>query len=348
MNNFRLSFYCIVFLAFTVPVLSPRSAQAFHACVTVPELASLVRAIGGQAAKVSVFAKGREDPHFVVPKPSYIKLLNRCDVYVQTGMDLESGWAPGLLQSARNASILPGGRAHIDASTVTTPLEVPIGPVTRLMGDIHSDGNPHYILDPMNGLRVAELLRSRFSLLFPEDEKLFNERYTSFRQELGKALVGNALAGQYDFEKLVILAANRELVPFLESQNEKNLLGGWLKEMHPHRGTKLIADHRIWPYFANFFGLTIISRLEPLPGIPPTTKHLNNVVGLINTTNIPALLVVSYYDNRYADFVADKTGVAVVQMAHQCDARPGTANYIDLIGYNVAQLSRALNGSGGQ
>ena len=90
-----------------------------------------------------------------------------------------------------------------------------------------------------------------------------------------------------------------------------------------------------------------MSRLEPLPGIPPTTKHLRDVVRLVNTTNIPALLVVSYYDPRYAEFVVDKTGVAVVQMAHQCNAHPGTENYLDLISYNVAQISGTLNRSGG-
>jgi ABC-type Zn uptake system ZnuABC Zn-binding protein ZnuA len=118
---------------------------------------SLVREVGGDRVSVTYFAKGTEDPHFVEAKPSFIKALSQCDLYVQTGMDLEIGWAPVLLQNARNGAVLPGAPGYLDASKVISPLEIPTGPTDRSMGDVHPLGNPHYLLDPLNGPKVARL-----------------------------------------------------------------------------------------------------------------------------------------------------------------------------------------------
>ena len=137
--------------------------EPLRVAATTPELGSLAREIGGEHVTVVVFAKGTEDAHFVEAKPSFIKELSQVDVYIQAGMDLEVGWAPVLLQNARNSKVLPGAPGYIDASTVITPLEVPTGPIDRSMGDVHPGGNPHYLTDPLNGLRVAELLRDTFS-----------------------------------------------------------------------------------------------------------------------------------------------------------------------------------------
>ena len=125
--------------------------QPLKVCATVPELGSLVHEIGGDQVAISVFAKGTEDPHFVIPKPSFIKALSQCDVYVQIGFDLEVGWVPPLLLSSRNAQVQTGGRGYIDASVAVAPLEVPAITVDRSMGDLHPLGNPHYLLSPTNG-----------------------------------------------------------------------------------------------------------------------------------------------------------------------------------------------------
>src|SRR5712691_3412068 len=164
--------------------------EPLRVAATVPELGSLARAIGGDQVTVVGFAKGTEDAHFVEAKPSFIKDLSHVDVYIQTGMELEMGWAPVLLQNARNSKVLPGAPGYVDAAEVITPLEVPTGPVDRSMGDVHPAGNPHYLADPLNGLRVAQLLRDRFSALRPAHRAFFEARYSAFRQRVGVALVG--------------------------------------------------------------------------------------------------------------------------------------------------------------
>ena len=320
-------------------------ADPLRVCATVPELGSLFREIGGEQVSVTVFAKGTEDAHFVEAKPSFIKALSECDVYGQVGMDLEIGWAPVLLREARNDKVLPGSTGYIDASTVITPLEVPSTPVDRSMGDVHPFGNPHFLLDPLNGLKVAALLRDRLSAIRSDAAPYFSDRYNQFRQRLGVAMVGETLTKKYDFEKLALLFERGKLVDFLKSQGEDAQLGGWFAALHPYHSAKVVIDHNMWPYFAKRFGLQIAGALEPKPGIPPTTAHLNEVITSMKTNGIKVVLAAAYYDPRYAQFVSENTGAKVVNMAHQAGARPGTEEYIAWLDYNVRQLTAALGNS---
>ena len=319
-----------VFLAVLQATLGAVPGQAQGAdspvkvCATVPELGSLAREIGGDRVTVTVFAKGTEDPHFVEPRPSFVKAMSQCDLYVQLGMGMEIGWAPVLLESARNGRIQPGNPGHLDTSRAISPLEVPTTPVTRSMGDVHPGGNPHYLLDPLNGLTVAGLIRDRLMLLRPEHQDYFAERHAVFARRLAAALVGEALASQYGVEDVVMLARLHEhgkLLAYLEGQGEAALLGGWLGQMRAHSGAKVVGDHNMWPYFARRFGIQIIGHLEPKPGIPPTTRHLRALVSQMQAEGVQAVLTGAYYDPRHAQFVARHTGAEIVPLAHQVDAR---------------------------
>jgi len=320
------------------------SGVPIRVAATVPELGSLAREIGGDQVSVTVFAKGTEDPHFVEAKPSFIKALSQADLYIQVGMDDEVGWAPVLLQNARNGKVLPGAPGHLDTSTVVTPLEVPTGPMDRSMGDVHPSGNPHYLLDPLNGLKAAQLIRDKLSELRPVKRQYFAERYDAFRQRLSRALVGDALAQKYDIERLALLQEQGRLASFLKQQGEDTLLGGWLGAMRPYAGTKVVDEHSLWPYFSRRFGIQVIGHMEPLPGVPPTTKHLGELVERMRAEKVPLVLTSVFYDPRHARFVSERTGAKVVNMAHQVGAREGTDDYLSMIDYNVRQVVAALGG----
>ncbi len=332
-------------LALTIAVADAQvAAMPIQICATVPDLGSLAHEVGGDQVAVTVFAKGTEDAHFIEAKPSFIKTLSQCDVYLQMGMDLEIGWAPVLLQNARNEAVLPGGRGHIDASRVILPLEVPTGPVDRSMGDVHPVGNPHYLLDPLNGLKVARLIRDKLIDLRPDRKPYFEDRYISFNLRLGTALVGEKLAKKYDVEKLALLHEHSKLVPFLKGQGEASLLQGWLGRMLPYFGTKVVADHNMWPYFARRFRIAVIGFMEPKPGIPPTTRQLGTLVDLMRAERVGAVLTVSFYDPRHARFISQQTGARIVNLAHQVGARAGTDDYLAMIDYNVREMAAALEG----
>jgi ABC-type Zn uptake system ZnuABC Zn-binding protein ZnuA len=320
------------------------TSKPLQVCATVPDLGNLTQEIGGDQVKITVFAKNQEDPHFIEAKPSFIKALSQADLFLQIGMELEVGYAPVLVQNARNSRVLTGAAGDVDCSKVITPMEVPAGVVDRSMGDVHPLGNPHYLLDPLNGLRVARLIRDRLTELRPEKKAFFEERYTMVYRKIGDALVGEKLARKYEFEKIALLYQEGKLEPFLREQKEESSLSGWLGMMLPYRGNKAVGDHNLWAYFARRFGISLVGFLEPKPGISPTTKHLQALVEMMKAEGIKVILSSPYFEIRYAEFASKNTGAKIVPLAHQVGSRPGTDNYLSMTNYNVRQLVAAFSG----
>ncbi len=335
-----LLLFSLIFIASLVHAQG--TSKSLQVCATVPDLGNLAQEIGGDQVKITVFAKSQEDPHFIEAKPSFIKALSQADLFLQIGMELEIGYAPVLLQNARNSRVLVGAPGYVDCSKVITPMEVPTGIVDRSMGDVHPLGNPHYLLDPLNGLLVARLIRDRLIELRPEKKPLFEERYAMLYRKIGDALVGEKLARKYEFEKLALLYEEGKLEAFLKDQKEEGSLGGWLGMMLPYRGSKVVADHNLWPYLARRFGISLVGFLEPKPGISPTTKHLQALVEMMKAERVKVILSSPYFEIRYAQFVSKNTGAKIVPLAHQVGSRPGTDSYIRMIDYNVRELARAL------
>src|SRR3954471_18343113 len=100
-------------------------ASKLKVVATTPDLASIAREIGGNAVDVVALAKPTEDPHFVDAKPSHIVTLNRADVLIEGGAELELGWLPPLLESARNAKIAAGAPGRVVASSGIRMMEIP-------------------------------------------------------------------------------------------------------------------------------------------------------------------------------------------------------------------------------
>jgi ABC-type Zn uptake system ZnuABC Zn-binding protein ZnuA len=311
-------------------------------CATIPDFGNLAQEIGGDQVSVNVFAKGATDPHFIEAKPSFIKTLSTADLYIQVGMELELGWAPVLLKNCRNANVQPGAAGFLDVSETITPLDVPQAPVDRSMGDVHPLGNPHYMLDPVNGIKAASLIRDRLAQLRPAKKDYFADRYDAFLKRIGKAMVGEKLASKYDVVKLATLMAHGKLVEFLKTQNDEALLSGWFADLAGAPGTKVVGDHNLWAYFAQRFGLKVVGFLEPKPGVSPSTRHLGQVIKLIQSEGVKVILSAVYFDVKHAEFVSEKTGAKVLLMAHQVGSRTGTDDYISMVDYNVRQLKEAL------
>jgi len=321
-------------------------AQGLQVCTSVPDLASLVRAVGGDNVSVTAFAKGTEDPHFIEAKPSFVKSLSQANLLVVLGLEMEAGWSPVVLQSARNAAVVSGAAGYLDASRAVRVLEVPTGVIDRSLGDVHPGGNPHYLLDPICGMQVARLIRDKLSELRPDQKAYFDEHYEAFCRKAGEMLVGEALARKYkpdDIPKLCLLFEYGKLGAYLKSQREDALLGGWLGMMLPYYGTKVVDDHDMWPYFARRFGLRVVAHMEPKPGVPPTTQHLATVAELMKAQQVRLVLANPYYDPRHAQFLASNAGAKVVNAAHQVGSRPGTDDYLSMVDYNVRQVAAALD-----
>ena len=285
---------------------SPAQAQKkLNVVTTLPDLAYLADVVGGDRVETFAIATGYQDPHFVDPKPSYIVKLSRADVFVTVGLDLEAGWVPSLLNSARNGDILKGSPGYIDASVNVPLLEVPVS-TSREQGDIHVFGNPHYWTDPTNGKVIARNLYDAFSRLRPEAEPYFSANLAAFEKELDTRIAG------------------------------------WQTRMRPYQGRKVIAYHNQWPYLENHFGFEIVDFIEPKPGIPPTPSQLSKVIKLMNDQGIRTIIIAPYYRPDSANLVARSTNARVVTLASSVGAFKDIETYFDVFDRDVDLLVEAF------
>jgi ABC-type Zn uptake system ZnuABC Zn-binding protein ZnuA len=304
-----------------VPLAPTAAAEKLRVVTTTSDLASIARFIGGDKVGVSSLATGKEDPHHIAAKPSYMMAARKADVWIRTGMELEIGYEGLILDGSRNAKIHIGAPGHLDASVGVLRLEVPTTKVDRSMGDIHPQGNPHYLLDPLNGRIVAKTIAQRLAKRAPQHTAYFTERLAAFRQEIDTRMFGRELVGKLGAKggsKLWALLLKGKLDQAL-AQPGIPALGGWLGAMRPHAGTKIVPYHRNWTYFVHRFGLVVPLEVEPKPGIPPSPARLAEVIARVKTEKIKVLLMANYFSRRAPDFVAEQTGISVVE----CTMFPG-------------------------
>jgi ABC-type Zn uptake system ZnuABC Zn-binding protein ZnuA len=319
-------------------------ANPVRVCATTPDLGAIVRAIGGADAVVTVLANGTEDPHFLKAKPSFATAIANADLVVVGGLELEVAWLPPLLAGAHNSGVQPGWPGYLDVSQTIVPLEKPDGQVDRSQ-DVHPQGNPHYLLDPVNGILVAALVRDRLVALQAERTEAFDARFDAFKKRVGTALYGDAVATKYDVEKLDVLAEEGTLDQFLDSQADGPKLGGWLARMKPAGGTKAVDDHPIWAYFTRRFGLDVVAHMEPTPGVQPSAKQLVSLVELMKRDKVRLILASAYYDPRHARLLAGETGAHIATLANQVGALRGTDDYVAMIDYDVREVLSAIGGA---
>jgi zinc/manganese transport system substrate-binding protein len=296
----RLSFCLITSLAFSAPALAKLNVVA-----TTPDIASIAKEIGGDHIDLTTLAKPTEDPHFVDAKPSFIVKLNRAEVLLEGGADLEIGWLPALLDQARNTK-LSGPPGHVKCSDGVQLLEVPSA-LDRSKGDIHAAGNPHFLVDPLNAKIAAKNIADAFSSL---DSKSAD----TYRANLKK---------------------------FTDALDAK--IAEWQKIMAPYKGKQIVAYHNSWPYFGKRFGLVIDLFLEPKPGVPPTPTHLAEVITKMRGDNVHVIIVDPYLNRRTAETVASKTSGTVVDVTQFPGGVKGTeGGYIQLLDYLVNSVAHAL------
>jgi zinc/manganese transport system substrate-binding protein len=294
----------LVLLMLCLLVGSPAIAQ-LKVVTTLTDLQSITSLIGGDRVEVFAIATGFQNPHFVDPKPSYILKLSRADIFVTVGLDLEIGWVPPLLNSARNSKIQKGGEGYVDASVNIPLLQVPTS-ASRGQGDIHVYGNPHYWLDPLNGKIIAKNICDALERVDPDRRALYEANLKKFDETID--------------------AKTKE----------------WTEKLHPYAGVKVIAYHNEWPYFEQRFGLQIVDFLEPKPGIPPTPSQLFKVINEMKRDHIKILIISPYFTTESAELVARNSGGKVVTIATSVGANEKIKTYYDLFDYNVSQLLDAL------
>jgi ABC-type Zn uptake system ZnuABC Zn-binding protein ZnuA len=294
--------YVLAVLLLTAAAGITQAASKLNVMTATQDIASLAREVGGDLVNADSIAMGYQDPHFVEPKPSFLLKLQKADLLVVVGLQLEIGWLPPLITQSRNPKIQVGAPGYLDMSQSCQILEIPTGQVTRAMGDVHPLGNPHYWLDPDNGRRIAKALAAKFSEMQPASAAAFAQRFADFDKRLSTA--------------------------------EK----GWEAKMAPYRGRKVVTYHRSWPNFCERFGLVVVDYVEPKPGIPPSPSHTLEVINTMKREGIKLILVEPYFDLRAPNKIAQDVGGQVAVLLPSVGGVKQVTDYFQLFDYDINLL----------
>ena len=321
------------------------SEKSISIIVSTTDLQGISEAVVGDMAKIICFSKGNQDPHQLDILPSYVREMNDADLWIQVGNDIEASWYSNLMANVTNTNIVKGADGYLDASEVIMKLEGLVGKVEGVgqSSGVHSTGNPHYLLDPIEGIRAAKLIADRLSKIMPSQKDQLQQNYENFRMGLAEALMGAELAERHDVIEIADLYLEDKLKDFLSKQSHGIKLGGWLGELANHRGTPIVGDHDLWPYFSRRVGLSVVGYFEPEPGVPPTTKHLQTLINQMKAESVRVIFSAPYFDERHGRFVSENTGAQILPMCHQTQARPNTDSYFDMVRHNMETLIKALN-----
>ncbi|MCL5123430.1 MAG: metal ABC transporter substrate-binding protein, partial [Deltaproteobacteria bacterium] len=195
-----------------------------------------------------------------------------------------------------------GQLGYLDASEGIGILELPTGKVDRSEGDVHPLGNPHYWLDPRNGLVIARHIANRLKQLDPQNAEQYEKNYQQFETKL------------------------------------KEKMAAWQKQLAPLRGKKIIAYHKSLPYFADWSGIVIAGFVEPKPGIPPNPGHLLSLIDKIKSEKIPLIVSENFYDPKPSEQLAEKTGAKFIVISTSVNGDPSVKTYEDLFEVMIQKL----------
>jgi ABC-type Zn uptake system ZnuABC Zn-binding protein ZnuA len=320
-------------------------APRLRALTTTTDLRELAKEVGGDDVTVACICKGPEDPHFVEARPSFVKAAAEADVLVVVGMDLEIGYESLLLSESRNAKIQKGQPGYVDCSAGVAALEVPTGTVDRSRGDVHPQGNPHYLADPVWGKHAAKTIAEAFARVDAGRAAAYRKRAEEFARRVDVAMWGEALLAEQKAERLEKRLADGTLLEFLKQRGLEAKLGGHAATLAPFAGRKVVAYHGTMLYLLARFHLDEIDRLEPKPGIPPTPKHLARVAERMRSEDARVVLYNAYQPERTARAMAEEVDGRAVRLAHMPESVPDTPTYAAMLAYNVGTLADALRGT---
>lgn len=306
---FRTILFSTALLALLLAA-GPASAK-LRVATSVPDLAALTSEVGGDRVHVTSLSLSTQDPHFVDARPNLALALNRADLLIALGADMEVGWLPVLQTGARNSSILSAGDGYMECSNHVPMKEVPSGPIDRGMGDVHAEGNPHYLRDPNYGIKCAEAIAAKLSQLDPEHAGYYQGRFETFKHDL------------------------------LDRIQE------WETQMKPHTGTQVITYHKSWVYLLDWLGFERIGAVEPRPGIPPSPSHVARLLRDAAAKEPKLLLHEEYYPDTTSRLIAERAGIPLLKMPGGTRFRDGQT-YAEKVDNHLSMIRKALEKQVGQ
>jgi zinc/manganese transport system substrate-binding protein len=285
--------------------LAPAGARAeVKVLACEPEWQSLAEELGGDRVRASSATSALQDPHRVEARPGLIARTRSADLLVCTGLDLEVGWLPVLVQQSGNDRIAPGQPGHFEAGSFVPRLEVPAR-VDRAQGDVHPYGNPHIQLDPHNIALVAAALSKRLAELDPGNAGFYQQRLAAFSARWNTAIAR------------------------------------WEQQGAALRGLPVVEHHKNMEYLFHWLGMRVVGTLEPKPGVEPSAAHLADLLSQLQRQ--PARMVVraAYQDARASEWLSGRAHIPAVVLPFTVGADDGSKDLFGLYDETLRRLREA-------
>lgn len=310
---------------------------------TLPDYAFLVKAIGGDRVTVESIVHPVQDPHHIRPKPSFVHMVKKADVMIATGLDLEM-WLPTVINKSGNKRIRSGEVGYVAVSQGMTLLEKPAN-ASQYEGDVHVYGNPHIMCSPIKARHAARNIAIGLIKNDPAGRSFYQANLNKLQAEFDKRLFGEKLTA-LGGDTLCRLAEQGKLISFLQENKLQGAplidrLGGWMRKMQPLRGQPIVVYHKNWSYFMQIFGLEEAATIESKPGIPPSPKHVTELVEMMQKRNVGIILAANYFDAQKVRTVATRTGAEAVVVPLFVGGVPEAQDYFQLVDYWVDNLLAA-------
>lgn len=339
----------IIAFVLVFPVTSVCAKPYLNVVTTLPDYAFLAKLIGGDRVSVKSIVRGDQDAHFIRPKPSFATALRNADVLVATGLDLEL-WLQTVIDHCGNGKIRSSQPGYVSTSAGMSLLEKPTV-ISRAEGGVHIYGNPHVTCSPIKMKVAARNIATGLIKNDPEGKESFLRNLERLDRQIDERLFGPKLVEMLGGDTLCRLAQQDKLIPFLEGQKFERkplieYLGGWMKKTLPLRGTPIVTYHKNWIYFFKLFGLKEAGTVEPKPGIPPSPKHVTNLIRLMRERNIGIILAANYFDEQKIRTVAARTNAEAVIVPLYVGGAAGIDDYFELVDHWVNELLKAAERKG--
>lgn len=270
-------FFCLTLIL--LGSVTTAAVEKIKVVTTLPDLAEVVRTVGGDKVEVDSLLKGSEDSHFLDAVPTYIRLIANSDVVCFMGLDLESGWLPKVLSKSGNAKVQPGGLGYCEMGKAVSVLEKPSGNVDRSMGDVHLYGNPHFNLSPKALSEAAVVVEKTLSETRPEFSEDFKKGLKNFQSQM---------------------------TSLKESVDKK------IKPLqYVSRGRPLVIEyHKEFTYFFNVYGLKSFGSIEDKPGVPPSATRLSDVAKGAKASKVCMAFAALYTPDNQLQKFSEISGIA--------------------------------------
>lgn len=340
---------CALFMVLSTTAVGANVPAPLQVVATLPDYATFTKAIGGERVSVTQIVQGDQDAHFIRPKPSFVNMVREADVLVATGLDLEL-WLSTVVDKSGNRRVRSGQVGYVATSHGMALLEKPAS-ISRAEGGVHIYGNPHVTCSPLQMRIASRNITTGLIKNDPEGKEIYQENLAVFLGEMDERLFGKRLVEILGGDTLTALAEKGTLIPFLEEQDLDGAplvdsLGGWMRAMLPIRGTAIVTYHKNWVYFLKLFGMEEAGTVEPKPGIPPSPRHVTELVEMMRGRDIRIILAANYFDEQKIRTVASRVDAEAVIVPLYVGGEPEVTDYFELVDCWIERLLAAAKAKG--